>query len=1032
MLDPPPRQLPAVAVDQIRALGRATSRHEGVAFTASVAALLGRMTGERRWRAAPRGLSTDRKDPIALYVDPSATLYRALSRVGETRSLGDALSEWELALEPVKDADDGWYDQQFPLVLTASGQNLSVHAAPTDDGSPDLATLVVRHLGTFLAPAAAGVAIGHLPVLDDAELERVLGHALGPAVPYPSHESIPALFLAQARAAPQRLAVVDDQEALSYAELDARSSKLGTLLRLRGVGRGARVGVLSDRSIDSIVAFLAVLKAGAAYVPLDPTHPDVRLSEIATLAGIDSWLLQPRHSHRVPGGQHVVPIDAAHGTAEPLRPVELDAAAVAYVMFTSGSTGVPKGVEIPHRAVVRLVFGQDYARFGPDEVFLQLAPTSFDASTFEIWGALLHSGCVIVPPPGELSLAQIERTIRAHGVTTVWLTAGLFERVVEHRLSMLRSVRQVLTGGDVVSPLAMRRLLSELPGLNVVNGYGPTESTTFACCHRVTAEDVDVRRRRVPIGRPIANTSAFVLSPERQLLPTGVVGELYIGGDGLALGYVGRRDPTSERFLDHDVGDGVRRHLYRTGDWARYRDDGVLDFIGRRDTQVKIRGHRIEVEDLEGVLGTHPGVGRAVVAVRGESAANRQLVAHILPSAQARRPPTAAELRSFLVERVPSYLLPAAFVTVDRVPLTSNGKVDRRVFQTQSEARPASAGKADEGPLQSMLEIWRDVLGQASIGPDDDFFDLGGDSLLAVVLFASIEDRMGVELPLALLHHFRTPAELTGAVRIGPRPTSTLVPVRTGGSQRPLFCVHGLSGDVFNFFGLADRLGPDQPLFGLRGLGAPDGLPCTVQELAGWHVAAVRAVHPRGPYALAGYSAGGTIAFEMARRLAADCEEIVPLIMLDADAPASGRPSATGASPPTDATELGTDRELVDAAFDELATNASRYAARREHFMLAMCVALSSYAPGPYDGPITVIRALDRRSNGRSDGSLGWSRLTTGQVIEVGVPGPHLGILKKPYVSEVARQVEKAMARCPSRHAGPASLAPDEGGFKSN
>ncbi|HEV7515173.1 MAG TPA: amino acid adenylation domain-containing protein, partial [Thermoanaerobaculia bacterium] len=534
------------------------------------------------------------------------------------------------------------------------------------------------------------------------------------------------------------------------------------------------VGLFFERSLALVVATLAVLEAGGAYVPLDPVAPPARLSSLLAETRVPVVLGTAPLLARLPGAtshrarEMVVdvtgrtPRTPGAATAAARDTTRTDALNLAYLMFTSGSTGPPKAVAVVHRAVVRLVRATEYARFGADEVFLQLAPAAFDAATFEIWGALLNGGRLVLAPPGALSLGEVGALLDRHGVTTLWLTAGLFHQMVDERPGALAGVRQLLAGGDVLSPGHVRRLLAELPGCTLINGYGPTENTTFTCCRPLTGRwDAGAS---VPIGRPIANTRVYLLDRGLQPVPVGVPGELYAGGDGLARGYLGRPERTAERFVPDPFGAEAGElggRLYRTGDLVRRRADGDLEFLGRTDQQVKIRGFRVEPGEVEAALVEHPHVRAAVVVAR-EVAGARALVAYVV-GADCR--PAAGELRAHLRERLPEPMLPAVFVVLPELPLTPNGKVDRGALpEPEREASPADRS-LPRTPVEEVLAgIWAELLGLPRVGIHESFFDLGGHSLLATRVVSRLRDVFGVELPLRALFERPSVAELAAAV----------------------------------------------------------------------------------------------------------------------------------------------------------------------------------------------------------------------------------------------------------------------------
>ncbi|HEX2079919.1 MAG TPA: amino acid adenylation domain-containing protein, partial [Longimicrobium sp.] len=446
------------------------------------------------------------------------------------------------------------------------------------------------------------------------------------ATAYPRDATIHSLFAAQAAATPDAVAVTFDGETLTYAQLDARSDALAGALAAAGVRAGDRVGLSLERSLEVPAAILAVLKAGASYVPLDSAYPADRLAGMMEDAAISVLVVRdavPESLASFAGRVVSLAEDAIGGMAAPVD-AGATAESEAYVMFTSGSTGRPKGVAVPHRAVVRLVRNTHFAEFGADQVFLQLAPLAFDASTLELWGPLLNGGRLVVHPPQTPTLEELGAILRAEGVTALWLTAGLFHQMVDEQLESLGGLRQLLAGGDVLSPAHVGRVLERFPHLRLINGYGPTENTTFTCCHDIRPEDVE--RGSIPIGRPVANTRVYVLDAAMRPVPVGVPGELCAAGDGLAIGYVGRPELTAERFVEVEIHGHVER-VYRTGDRVRWRDDGTVEFLGRTDEQVKIRGFRIEPGEVEAALLACAGVRQATVTARLDPSGGRRLVA---------------------------------------------------------------------------------------------------------------------------------------------------------------------------------------------------------------------------------------------------------------------------------------------------------------------------------------------------------------------------------------------------------------------
>ncbi|HEV3052981.1 MAG TPA: amino acid adenylation domain-containing protein, partial [Longimicrobium sp.] len=486
---------------------------------------------------------------------------------------------------------------------------------------------------------------GRLELLGQAERARLLalGEGAAPGLP---RATVDALFAQTAAAAPRALALAWDGGRMTYAELDERANRLAHHLRRAGVAAGTRVGVCLERGPEMVVATLAALKAGGAYVPLDPAYPAERLAFMLADTAVPVLVTESTLADRLPPhAARIVRVDAdaaaiaAESSDAPAAWTDPEAAA--YVMYTSGSTGQPKGVEVPHRAIVRLVRGQDYVSIHPSDVFLQLAPASFDAATLEVWGPLLNGARLAIHPAEQPTVESIGQALAEHGVTILWLTAGLFHLVVEERIGILRGVRQLLAGGDVLSVPHVHRVLQELPETALINGYGPTENTTFTCCHHV-AEAVP-EGASIPVGRPIANTYVRVLDGGMQPVPVGVPGELYAGGAGLALGYLNRPELTAEKFVADPYLPGAR--LYRTGDRVRWRADGTVEFLGRVDTQVKIRGFRIEPGEVESVLAEHPEVEEAVVVVREDAPGEKRLVGYVVAATEGAGDAPAGELQ---------------------------------------------------------------------------------------------------------------------------------------------------------------------------------------------------------------------------------------------------------------------------------------------------------------------------------------------------------------------------------------------------
>jgi amino acid adenylation domain-containing protein len=600
--------------------------------------------------------------------------------------------------------------------------------------------------------------ISALPMFTDAERRQLLVDWNQTSVDYPRDSCIHELFETQARCTPNAVALEYEGRRLTYSELNARANQIARYLARHGVGPEVMVGVCMERSLETVVGILGILKAGGAYVPLDPDYPASRLSFMLEDTVAPVLLTQAKLRDRLPAyAGRTVSLDAdwlqlALESQDDLD-VNVNARNLAYVIYTSGSTGQPKGTCIEHRSVVRLVKSTNYAELGPQEVFLQFAPISFDASTLELWGSLLNGAKLVVCPAGQLSLQDLGRVIQERGVTTLWLTAALFHQMVDEQIGSLQGVRQLLAGGETLSVSHVRRMLEVIGKNRLINGYGPTESTTFACCHVMTAQSRI--EQTVPIGRPIGNTRVYVLDGYMRPVPIGVGGELYIGGDGLAREYLHQPELTAQTFVPDPFSREAGARLYKTGDRVRFRADGCIEFLGRIDHQVKIRGFRIELGEIESALSQHPAVREVVVLAREDVPGDKRLVGYVVaknPSAD-----LVGELRALLRASLPEYMIPAAFVLLDAFALTHNGKIDRK--QLPFPGRSDSEQIAYVGPRTPTEEIlagaWAEVLGLERVGIDDNFFKLGGHSLLATRIIVRVREAFQIDLPMRRL--FETP-----------------------------------------------------------------------------------------------------------------------------------------------------------------------------------------------------------------------------------------------------------------------------------
>ncbi|HYG08634.1 MAG TPA: amino acid adenylation domain-containing protein, partial [Pyrinomonadaceae bacterium] len=588
--------------------------------------------------------------------------------------------------------------------------------------------------------------VGDVMLLSEAETHQLLVEWNQTATEYPRGQSIHHLFEEQAERRPNAIALAYGDEKLTYQELNERANQVAHYLRQFGVGEETLVGVCMERCLEMVVGLLGILKAGGAYLPLDPEYPLERLAWMMEDAQIALLLTMEQQLEKLPAHMGLaVALDTdrlilAQQPASNPPPVT-NADNLAYVTYTSGSTGLPKGVEVTHRGVVRLVCGTNYVELDDQTCLMQLAPLSFDASTFELWGALLNGARCVLSEERRPTPQQIGAAIERHAVQTMWLTSSLYNLVIDESPGVLAKLQQLLIGGEALSPQHVRTGLEQLRQTRIINGYGPTEATTFTCCHPLTREEEPHWERSIPIGRPISNTQVYILDREMQLTPVGVVGELFAGGDGLARGYLNRPSLTAERFLPHPFSPLPGQRLYRTGDLVRLLSDGRIEFVGRVDTQVKVRGYRIELGEIEEVLKQASGVREAVAVVREEREGEKRLVAYVVMETGGER--QIAQVRGEIGARLPEYMIPAAIVELEELPLTANGKINYRALPAPEALRADSSEEivAPRTHAETLLaDLWREVLGLEQVSIYDNFFEVGGDSMRSIQVVSKAQN----------------------------------------------------------------------------------------------------------------------------------------------------------------------------------------------------------------------------------------------------------------------------------------------------
>ncbi|OBQ53890.1 non-ribosomal peptide synthetase [Streptomyces sp. H-KF8] len=804
----------------------------------------------------------------------------------------------------------------FATDFTKFDLTVSLHDRRDAEGRPAGLDGVLEYATDLFDPAAARLIVEvfeHVAAQVAADPERRIDE-LDPLTPAQRRmlvdeyndtavEGLPAgcaheVFEERARRTPERTAVVHEGVELSYAELNRRANRLAHRLLAAGVREGGRgadpaVGVLMDRTDLLVVATLAVLKAGAAYVPIDPKLPRSRRRMVmeetgARLLLTDSGLADGRAVRDEEAAGASVLVADRPGPAEPEVPdtdprVPVSPESLMYVMFTSGSTGRPKGVGVTHRNVVQLAFDRCWDVDNHRRMLVHSA-YGFDASTYELWIPLLRGTCLVVAPGDGADVSELARTVERHGVTAAYFTMGLFHIMADEGLDTLARLREVWTGGDVASPVALQRVLTHCPDTVVVHSYGPTEATFASHHQRFGTAGGERVLPGVFLGRAMDNTRVYVLDERLRPVPPGATGEMYLAGSHVARGYLLRSGLTSERFVaDPFDPDGGGGRMYRTGDLVSWTADGELRFLGRADGQVKLRGFRIEPAEIEAAFAAHPAVGQVAVLVREDRPGDKRLVAYAV--AQQGAVLDGAELRGAVAGALPAHMVPSDVLVLDRLPLTVNGKLDRAALPAPIRIA-APDGRAPRNAREEVLcGLFAEVLDVDRVGIDDNFFDLGGHSLLGVRLMSRARAVLGVELTVRDL--FRAPT-VAGLLDDGAGDDSlgVLLPLRgarAGTGLRPLFCVHPGSGMGWPYAGLARHLTGGRPLYALqtRALSRPDYRAGSIEEMAEDYLEQVRRVQPEGPYSFLGWSFGGYVAHAMAVRLQDAGERVEVLALMD-------------------------------------------------------------------------------------------------------------------------------------------------------
>jgi len=908
---------------------------------------------------------------------------------------------------------------------------------------------LVRQLTGFITRLATApqTKVVDVELLSAEERARLLPSA--PEVPL-RLPAVHEVIAAQARKSPTVVAVEAEDGSLTYEALEARANAVAQALRERGVAPGTLVAIAVERSVGMMAGLLGVLKAGAAYVPLDPAYPRERLDFMLSDSGARVVLTQPHLASMFPKAEVLVLNDDTRATFEPVS------GDLAYCLFTSGSTGQPKGVLIEHPALAsHMAWMRDALPLRPEDRVLQRTSLSFDASVWELFAPLMVGARLVLAPHGlGADTDQLARVLRERDITVLQLVPSLLTALVEAPgFAHLPALRRICVGGEPLPSATVRKVFS-LSMAEVWNLYGPTEATIDALAHRCLPEQVGAHGPTEPIGRPIHRMEALILDGKLRPVPDGVPGELYLAGPGLARGYLGRPELTEARFIEHAFPEGPTLRMYKTGDVVRRLADGTHLFVGRADRQIKLRGHRIELGEVEAAVARHPSVREAVALVRG-SGGDSRLVAFVVPRASAPRPEP-SELRGFVEKQLTASMVPGRFILLDALPLAPNGKVDTRALSAMelTDERVTTLEGLPRDALElEMVRLFEEVLGVPAVGIHDSFFDLGGHSLLALKMKLAVEKRLGRPFPLVALFRHPTPAQLTAALRTESVARSPLVPLtpaahalmagNADASRTPvLYLVPGGGSTPFYLLSLARRL-EGVAVFGLqpRGLDGEASPHETVEAIAAWYADVILELQPEGPYCVGGHSMGGHIAYELAQELTSRGREVGVVAMLDtlAPFPEATRPQGEGWDTAQWMVHLAGIMEAffnvkVDLALPELrALNE----AEQLRFFVARLQAAAVLPEGAqpihvqgilnvaraHDGlsyhpkralpvPVTVFRAEDRDEHGPAelaalveDSTLGWSRLTQQTCAAYPVPGTHLSLLRDPHVTVLARHL---------------------------
>jgi len=873
-------------------------------------------------------------------------------------------------------------------------------------------------------------ALIELEILSNVEQQCLLVEFNNTKTDFPQDKCLHQLFMEQVERTPEHIAVVFEDQQLTYAQLNARANQLAHYLQNLGVEPNMLVAVCLERSLEMVVGLLGVLKAGGAYLPLDSMYPQERLALMLEDSQAPMLLTQQRLLAILPEHQaQTICLDsnweiiAQQSEGNPVNKTTIEN--LAYVIYTSGSTGKPKGAMLAHRAICNHMFWmQTSFPLTEQDKVLQKTPFSFDASIWEFYAPLLVGAqLAIARPGGHRDSNYLIKVIAEQQITILQLVPSLLQMLLEHGgIKTCTSLRRVFCGGETL-PVALQKDFFTYLDAELHNLYGPTETcidATFWTCQR------EVNQQIVPIGLPIANTQVYILDNQLRSVPIGISGELYIGGIGLAQGYLNHPELTLEKFIPNPFSQERGTRLYKTGDLARYRNDGNIEYLGRVDNQVKIRGFRIELGEIEAVLNTHPQIQQSVVVAQEDIPGNKRLVAYVSTSDESL---TINQLREFIKQKLPEYMVPNAFVTLNSLPLTPNGKIDKKALPAPDKeiARSAEYVAPRTAIELQLTQIWSSVLNITPVGVKDNFFTLGGHSLLAVRLMSQIQQHFQVNLPLINLFQSPTIEQLAQLLNSSTDslPWSVLVPIKSNGNQPPLFCIHPGGGNVLCYQDLAYHLNSEQPFYGLQsvGLNPKNQTHTSIEQMATHYIQELQTVQPNGPYFLSGWSLGGLIAFEIAQQLSHQGEQIALLALLD-----TYHPSIASQELEDNAALLvgllGEDLNLcleqlrqfepqeqliyvVEQAKQRNLVSQNFDLAQAHHLLRIFKLnvqAGKNYKPQYYSGSIVLFKA----SETDADLEFAWSEVV--EHIETNVvPGTHRNMLTPPYVQTLVEKLQQSL-----------------------